>query len=271
MLLNRLAKNEKLMLQIYKDALQPGVKQVGNAIGALLSLVLYPFLKLPKYITARCDIALKGNLEKYRENMALIPPEKVTRVPPEIGVPILEKLSYTQDEDLSQMFINLLTNASVDENNNLAHPSFVERIANLSSDEAKILYYIHKKQLHTIPFVVVWMKFEEPHGLQKSNRLTGFENIEGLIFPENVPVYMENLVSLGMLVCNDLLFLSNDNHYMPLYSLYENLRKEVEDKGHEDGNKYQVILKKGYYDITSYGKMFILACVQKFTSSGSQS
>jgi hypothetical protein len=262
-LLAKLAGSEKLMLQVYKDALQPGVKQVGAAIGNLLGFILYPFSKLPKHITQRWELGLQRNLEKYREEIAAIPEERIAVVPAEIGVPLLEKLSYVQDPDLSQMFINLLAKASVIDTNSLAHPSFIEKISNLSSDEAKILYHIHRNKIHTVPFVVIWMQFEQPHGLQKSDRLTGFETIDGLMFPANVPVYMENLVSLGMLVCNDLTMLSNDAHYAKLNQLYEPLRLKVEDRGHEDGNRYPVTLRKGYYDITNYGRMFISACVEK--------
>jgi hypothetical protein len=265
-LFGKLAGNKKLMLEVYKDGLQPGVQQVGAAIGNSLAFLLYGVSKVPKYLVERWDIALSGNLEKYRCEMESIPIEKVTRVPSEIAVPVLEKLNYVKDDDLSQMFINLLTKASVDRTNNLAHPSFVQRISNLTSDEAKILYHIHDQGLHTIPFVVIWMQFEQPHGLQKSDRLTGFERIGGLLFPQNVSVYMENLVSLGMLICNDLTMLSNEAHYAELNALYEAARKHVEDLGHEDGNKYPVILKRGYYDITNYGRMFLSACVEKIAA-----
>ena len=70
-----------------------------------------------------------------------VPPEDVSEVPPEIGVPIIEKLSYVTNEELRKLYIELLAKASIKEENDKAHPNFINIINSLSPDEANLLSY----------------------------------------------------------------------------------------------------------------------------------
>src|SRR5262245_34720346 len=100
-----------LLLEIYGDLAKPGVKQAGRALETVVGLgntILWPIA----WANERSRIALKRNLEKYREEIKHLPEEKVTPVPPEIGVPIAEKLGYVTDEELSDLYVNLLARAS---------------------------------------------------------------------------------------------------------------------------------------------------------------
>jgi len=99
--------------------------------------------------------------------------------------------------------------------------------------------------------------------MQKSDKLTNLEVEKDLLFPSNVPIYMENLIALGILRTHETLTLSNPAWYEPLYGRYEPLRKSIEDKGHDDGARYPVTWIRGYFELTTYGRMFLSACVAK--------
>ena len=84
----------ELLKEVYGDLAKPGVSQVGKALSAVLGLgntVLYPL----HLINEKTRITLESNLQKYREKLKNIPDEKIIPVPPEIGVPIAETVSYT--------------------------------------------------------------------------------------------------------------------------------------------------------------------------------
>ncbi len=109
-LLKEAAQIPALLKEIYGDLAKPGVSQVGKALGSVLGLgntILWPVTLLNE----RARIALEKNLEKYREQIKDIPNEELTEVPPELGVPIVEKLSYVTNEELSKTQV-LRTRAS---------------------------------------------------------------------------------------------------------------------------------------------------------------
>ena len=84
-------------------------------------------------------IAIDKNLEKYRLQLEQALEEKIVEVRPEVGVPILEKLAYVSDEELSDLYLNLLAKASVSDTAQFAHPAFIAIISSLTPDEALLL------------------------------------------------------------------------------------------------------------------------------------
>lgn len=93
-----------VLKEIYGDLAKPGVIQVGKALETIIGLgntILWPVTLLNE----KAKIALEKNLDSYREQLENIPEEDVTEIPPEIGVPVAEKLAYITDEELSQLYI----------------------------------------------------------------------------------------------------------------------------------------------------------------------
>ncbi len=163
--LAKAASAEGLLTQIYGDLMKPGVAQAGKALSTVLGLgntMLWPI----QLLNERTRMALEANLERYRQKVAQIPEEKIAPVPPEVGVPIAEKLSYVTDPDLRELYTNLLAKASSTETRSQAHPSFVNVLNNLSPDEAQLVRQF-QKQGGAVPFVTA--KFVDPtknHWLQ---------------------------------------------------------------------------------------------------------
>lgn len=93
-----------------------------------------------------------------------IPEEDVINVSPEIGSPILDKLSITREPDLRTLFIELLASAADRRAVPFAHPSFVRVIESLSPDEAKMI--AEWKERSPIPCIMIGAKTEDG-----SNRL----------------------------------------------------------------------------------------------------
>lgn len=250
-----------LLPEIYGDLLKPGVKQVGQALETAFGLcntILSPIT----WANERTRIALKGNLEKYRAEIEHLPEEKVALVPPEIGVPILEKLGYVTNEELSDLYVNLLAKASCVDTVQFAHPSFVNIVNNLSPDEAVLLKEMHLRG--TMPFIAVG--YIPPSGGGRrivADLFTGVEAQNNLKFPGNITAYFSNFDGLGLIDIRRDNFLTDTSLYVELETLYKSAFTPVND----DYEKSWLSFDRGFLDITPFGEMFMTACLTKLGQS----
>ena len=142
------------------------------------------------------------NMNELKEKIDAIPEEKVCEVPPEVGVPIIEKLSYVTNEDIKKAYVNLLTKASSKETSNLAHPSFEGIIGRFSADEVRIIEFLKgKSELEFLQYQLETSKnleTKESKRFYRKRFATGIEFEVELEFPNNIEAYTFNLMSLGI-------------------------------------------------------------------------
>jgi Abortive infection alpha len=249
---------EGLLPMLYKDALQPGVKQIGLALENVIGLV--PALTLPaKYLSEKARLLMSSHLERYRQKLADKQLEKLIPVAPEIAVPIIEKLAYTTDQNLSALLIELLVKASQQQEVQKIHPSFIGIIANLSPDEARITGYLAKRinqndwlDAHPV------MELRRVHLRSKGyNRLkgpiSGWERFVELDFDENVCAYADNLARLGLFEIYFDKTLDKKNSYTEIKQMVTGIADSPIDG-------YIIQLFEGVMEFTDFGKMFLRAC-----------
>lgn len=245
-----------LLKEVYGDLAKPGVSQVGKALGAVMGLgntILWPIYLLNE----KANLALKNNLEKYRKRMESVSEEEVVEVPPEVGTPIAEKFSYITNDELSDLYIELLAKASTFETAKIAHPSFANVIDNLSPDEAILLKAFFQHQ--AIPFVEA--RLENKNRTEWSTLhplLTGLEVTKGLVYPENIVAYFSNFEGLGIISIRRDIYMAGKNIYEPLEKLY----KAAFENAEYDAVKFNPPLFKRYkIEVTPYGRLFFDACM----------
>lgn len=244
-----------LLPQIYTDLAQPGVKAVGQALGTVFefsSTILLPL----KLVNEKAKLLFAKRLNEYKEKLESIPEEKRIEVASELGTPILDKLTYTTNDEIAELFTNLLTNASNEDRVNAAHPSFVSMIERLSPDEARVLKYLQKNN------EVLYCDFKG--NLDKGyatlcKHVTVMQKYVALQFPQNELAYLSNLESLGILKDNIGVHKVNDVFYDEIAEFHaiETLRKM-----YVPGQFKSITLNKCYYSVTDFGKMFIEACTR---------
>jgi hypothetical protein len=249
-----------VLKEVYGDLAKPGVEQVGKALGTVIGLgntILWPVA----LTNAKARIALESNLEKYRKRLEGTLKEEITEVAPEIGVPIGEKIAYVTNEELSDMYIELLAKASTGSSASLAHPSFVNVINNLSPDEAVLLKTLRTDQ--TLPFVQIRVQISGQNQFQVLDPLySPLSKVTGISFPDNLAAYLSNLQGLGILQVRTDIYLADKE-------LYESLEFESKArfkvKEMEDGTepKMSITFKKGKIDVTPFGGLFLQACFAK--------
>lgn len=234
----------------------PSTKQVGLALGNLFGLfntVTLPVKLLNEYA--------QHNYAKYSEKLKDIPEEQIKEVEPEIGIPVMEKLSYTKNEDLANAYANLLANASRKDRVNIVHPGFISKINSMSPDEAKILELIKDK--NDVVYIIFRAENEQSHFIDLSVKVTGLEKELG-ITAQQMQMHLENLVSLNLLHDNQDNFKTNEKPYDCLLEVYSDDKRVYEEEiaSGKYSNLNKLAVKKSYFNVTSIGKTFIEACIK---------
>jgi Abortive infection alpha len=245
----------QLIPTIYQDALQPGVKQLGQALNSAVSLI--PMLMLPaQYVSEAAKAHLTFALEDLRKKLALRSSEKTVSIRPELAVPILNRLAYTQDESLVSLFTELLAKAAFTDTAQLAHPSFTRIIESLSPDEALILRLfasmLDKDEVfNDIAFEIVEVRKPKSDGMFAivMGPLTSWANFIELSTEDNIPSYVVNLARLGLISCDFTKGLAHTNDDRLFVDV-----KPFTSQGFE--------VLKGVCTLTAFGELFLRACVQ---------
>nr|WP_298169365.1 DUF4393 domain-containing protein [uncultured Pseudomonas sp.] len=253
-LIKEIVESPAVLKEIYGDLAKPGVQQVGKALSTVIGLgntMLWPVTLLNE----KAKISLEQNLNRYRKKLEEVPEEEVCEVAPEVGVPIAEKLSYVTNEELSEMYTELLANASQKSKANVAHPSFVNAINNMSPDEAVLLKSI--KGMPGIPFIEVRLskKGKNEWKILDSMR-PGVSCLADLQYPRNIHAYISNLEGLGFFQARQDVFMVGNNIYEPL----ENHAKETFAQIESQQQDHELKFQRGKIEITPFARLFIKAC-----------
>ena len=244
----------KLLPDIYKDLAQPGVQPLGKAIGNVVRFCTLPFTALGT-IDDMVEANLAHNLNEYKKKLEKIPEEKIMEVPPQLGVPVLQKLSYTTNEEIAKLFTNLLATASNKDTADQAHPGFESIISQLSPDEARIIQYLNHHSF--IEYSEVKAYPADVSGYDTYfERSTMVPYRVKLDFTDNIQAYFANLIRLGILVDMLSVFKMHSKEYELISKTYnfDTLDQYVPNTF----KRIEII--KGYYDVTHFGCMFIKAC-----------
>lgn len=244
-----------ILPQVYTDLAQPGVKAVGQALGTVLELSSTILLPL-KLVNEKAKLLFAKRLNEYKEKIESIPKEKRAKVAPELGIPILDKLTYTTNDEIANLFTNLLANASNEYRVNVAHPSFVSMIEHLSPDEARILKYL--QSVNDVLYCDFHGNGEKGFRILRKH-LTIIQRSVVLQYPQNEYAYLSNLESMGILKDNIGTHKVDDSLYDDIANCHgiESLRANLVPSMFKS-----ISLGKSYYDVTPFGRMFIEACTR---------
>jgi len=241
---------------IYGDLAQPSVKKIGIALETVFEFST-SFLLPVKLLNEKFKLNFEKRLNEYRDKLNAISDDELCKVNPQIGTPLIEKLSYITNDEIADLFTNLLTKASSTKTVNLAHPSFVQLLERLSVDEARIIKLLLDKDY--VPCVSFRVHLKENKGfLEIIKNETMIQYQIELLFPENTKTYLENLVSMGVFDISHGCHKTDESIYNPIYEKYgyDKLNEVFMKSG-----EYERLEKlKSYYQITDFGKSFIRAC-----------
>lgn len=241
-----------ILTTIYGDLAQPSVRKIGLALETVFEFSTSFLLPL-KLLNEKFKINFERNLNNYKAKLDEIPEEKICDVNPQIGTPIIEKLTYVTNEEIADLFTSLLAKASNIDTVNLAHPSFIQIIERLSVDEARIVKYLH--EVNEIPSITIIANNKEGPGFKLLEKnATILDKLVQLEFPKNINTYLDNLTCMGILDINHGYRKLGDNNYFPIVDKFN---IEILDKTYKSRGFKSVTYSKSFFLVTDYGKFFI--------------
>jgi len=249
-----IVKNTSEIVNNFYSDIRPIVQPVAKCIGAVIDIASLPVV----FFSEKARLNFKNRLEQYRKKMDVVEMEKRCEVHPEIGVPIMQILHYTTNDDIAEMFINLLASASITSMAGSAHPAFVEIIKQMSPDEAKIVQYLKGKDF--IPYLSLKANLAKPNKgfvTPVENAMSICSDID-LMYPDNLKVYISNLLSLGIIQDAPSQYLMDDSLYDEI--IQNSKLNEEKDKLEKNQLFESVSYVKGYYNIADIIKFFINSC-----------
>lgn len=196
--------------EVYEDVGHPIAQPIGELGGLVPRAIRAALVPLEKWILQR-EYNIAETKKLLEDKLKNVPIDQITSPEPHIAVPALQYISYCMDnEELRNMYANLLASSMNKVVKDGVHPGFVEIIKQMCPDEAKILKYI--VQYSIIP--IITLNYETSTGGTKAI-IKDFSDIGEKVNcekPLEIQKYFDNLIRLGMLEKPSLVRLTNPFH-----------------------------------------------------------
>jgi Abortive infection alpha len=248
-----------LVKESYSDIVKPVAKDIGEAISGILKVITY----YPRFWARASDISLEEKLERFKKKFTAdveeIPVEFRVLPSPSILGPSLQALEYAVvEDDLSDMFSNLIVSSMNSSKSGIAHPSFAEIIKQITSDEAKILKFLSQESPQPVVDVMsITLDGLTIHYLHREESFipedAGCEHIK------LGPQYLGNLQRLGLIDLPENVPLADLSYYDRLNKWFEEGTKDKEEYEKLHGVRLQ--LRNRRVRMSELGKMFLYACI----------
>lgn len=247
----------------YDDLVHPAAKEIGQGLGfagLLFKTIMQDCYHGADSLRKKC----KQFIKKTEETIGSIPPER--RIEPSLGVlqPIIAGSWGALDSDLLQaLFLNLLKSA-MDKNSSAGVlPVYGELIKQITPDEALILVFL-KKYPDIHPTINVGIQRTSPNIayriiLEKLSLLQKYVKVE---YPQNIPIYLENLSRLGFISIDFSAEAVIANRYKEIEELPEVIAIQQSIK---ENNEEHYFFQHGIFKLTNFGKAFCKICISDLT------
>ena len=250
---------EAIAQDVYTDLAKPAATAAGEVIGLVPRAIKAALLPLEKWVVER-EYNLAMTKKLLEEKLKSIPPEYIVQPDAHVAVPAIQYISYCMDnEELRNMYANLLANSMNRVVKNGVHPGYVEIIKQLSPDEAKILKYMHTdSKIPTLGIKVM----DGAKQIEITRDLTNVMKLAGCEITGESRPYIDNLVRLGLIEKSRYASFADKKVYEPLKndphtrSLEEFAKMWGEKKGYPT-----VKYEEGFIELTEYGRGFCFICL----------
>lgn len=250
---------KELAKDVYADAGRPVAKPTGELVGLVPRAIRAALAPVEKWVLQQ-EYNVAETKKLLDEKLQHTPPELIQPPEAHIAVPALQYISYCMDnEELRDMYANLLANSMNSVVKNGVHPAFVEIIKQLSPDEAKILKYIYNSKY--VP--IIGMKAHKVSG-GEVDVVKAFSNITELCAceaPQSYDRYFDNLSRLALISIPDDERLVNNVLYDPLkqHPWIMGVKAHLEKR--EDVSS--ITFTEKHLELSAFGKQFCNICLGK--------
>lgn len=248
--------------KLYDDLVQPAAKQLGKTLELIprsINAALSPawnWVMHREYNVAETEKLLSQKLKN-------VDPNKIVQPEPYVAVPALQAISYSMNNDeLRNLYANLLSKSMNVDTKDSVHPSFVEIIKQLSPFDAILLKKIADTKETKLGIIKTRL-------IKSPNDNEGLDWIRHIIDPSfgmnlsntiQYAVSLENLQRLQLLTIEYDSFLVDDSEYYGIEN--GEICTYCKDRAPNLHDAYKTFkIKRGQLNITRFGKEFISTCV----------
>lgn len=222
-LLDSTGKMLEIAPKLYDDTFSPAAKELGKTIAivpgtinALLSGVRQ-WIAHKEYNVAKTDKILA---EKLKD----VDPDRIIEPEPYVAVPALQAISYSMDNDeLRELYANLLAKSMNIDTKNDVHPAFVEVIKQLSPYDAELLKKLFSDGVWQIPKISLRLEVSQ----SDSN---GIDVIKSLLDANLMNFNDFKAVNLSLDNLERLKIIEVRDYYLNGSNLYENIYAHLSDE-----------------------------------------
>ena len=244
----------------YDDVGKPVMKPTGELVGLIPRAIKAALSPLEKWVLQK-EYNVAETKKLLEEKLQNTPPELIQSPEPHIAVPAMQYISYCMDnEELREMYANLLANSMNKVVKDGVHPGFVEIIKQLSPDEARILKYMSTHKI--IPTITLRYLHNGGGGIDIIKDFSNVGEITECEKPQDIAKYFDNLVRLGLIVnAGRLSSLTDKARYEPLKShKWVAPQATVENAIAIGFDKFD--FEEGFVKLSSYGQDFCSICLE---------
>lgn len=266
--------------QAYNDGLQPVVKETGKMVGRIPRAINAALASLDQWILQK-EYNVAETQRALEKKLQAVNPEDIVSPEPYVAVPALQSISYClSNEELHNLYANLLAKAMIKNTKNEVHPAFVEIIKQMSPNDAIVLKDILAKDgiVAKVNFSIV-IKRTGLHLVGQSSETEGKQFTESIyniscdtLSEEQISISVDNLHRLGIIDFFDIKlsdsslynFATESKLYREVHDLYEKMKTTNEYPDYIDTQKTCATL-------TLFGNAFGKICILDIESNESTS
>lgn len=245
------------------EAIQTNIPETTKQADSALSTVVGLFNNVVLYPVKKANIAFRYKLEAFEDDLKRkikdIPDGNLQIPPTMLAGPTLEALRYTYDEEeLREMYENLLASAMDKQKTSQAHPSFVDAIRQMSPFDAKLISEI--ASYIQLPCARITFAIRGTANIY-SNGMPRYFVAELLKLgdPYDISASITNLQRLGLVDVEHNYLLATNYDELANHPYVQNRKKEFDSRGIPT----EIKLEEFVVSLNDYGYQFVTVCLHK--------
>jgi hypothetical protein len=249
-----------LAKEAYSDAISPAAREAGGALQAVVGLfnnvVLHPVKKANLHFRYKLEM-FERDLQKKLED---VDAEKIAEPDIQIAGPTLEALKYTYDnEDLREMYLQLLASSMNTDTSGNAHPAFVDAIKSMTALDAQVFRDFPTRQT---PVARVTVQFGIKVFTDALPTLYAPELIKNRD-PFSVSKSIQNLCRLGLITHVEKSMTDYDYQSYKSHAFIEDRRRAFSAHPLAAGQEVIVAVDGEVLQVNDFGQAFRTVCFPK--------
>lgn len=252
-LLDAAGKTLEVAPKLYDDTIQPAAQEFGKTLALIPQAINASLSSVRQWISYR-EYNVAETEKLLAQKLQNTSPDKIVPPEPYVAVPALQAISYSMNNDeLRNLYANLLAKSMNSDTKDSVHPAFVEIIKQLSPLDAKVFKHLYHS---TNAMVDIVKKYKN------SGVVTLARNITNIDFAS----YLDVSISIDNLHRLKLIDIPPFEHYN-LDSMYKYFYKsEIYKQAceyYKDSKEFEIDIEKKSIKYTDIGRAFYKICAKE--------